>query len=223
MRYEWWFYLSLPLAAFAARGSRTHLVAVFTGLFVSLSVLSLEIGSERLIRSEACISLFFLGMCCASLEAKGLTLRLPDWAMSVVAIAILVIVFVSFETAYRAAPVALLGVFFYLIISGSSMFGLLRAQASRRLGDISYGIYLLQGIVLFFVFSIEPIKSFTLISPARHWSVVCMCALLLMGLAGLTHHFVELRGIGVGKQIAILVRRYFYPKALPTKNRLQHP
>jgi hypothetical protein len=44
-----------------------------------------------------------------------------------------------------------------------------------------------------------------------------------MGLAGLTHHFVELRGIGVGKQIAILVRRYFYPKALPTKNRLQHP
>jgi peptidoglycan/LPS O-acetylase OafA/YrhL len=99
----------------------------------------------------------------------------------------------------------------------------LRAQASRRLGDISYGIYLLQGIVLFFVFSIEPIKSFTLISPARHWSVVCMCALLLMGLAGLTHHFVELRGIGVGKQIAILVRRYFYPKALPTKNRLQHP
>lgn len=223
LRYEWWFYISLPLAAFAARSSRMHLVAVLVGLFACLGVLSLEIGSERLIRSEACVALFFLGMCCASLEAKGFTLRLPDWAMSVVAVVILMFVFATFETAYRAAPVALLGVVFYLIISGTSVFGLLRAQASRRLGDISYGIYLLQGIVLFFVFSIGSVKSFALISPVRHWSVVCLCALLLMGLAALTHHFVELPGIGVGKQIAVWVRRYFYPNASPTKNRLQHP
>ena len=120
-------------------------------------------------------------------------------------------------------PVLLLGIGFYLIISGSSFFGLLHARASRRLGDISYGIYLLQGLVLFFVFSIGPVKSFALASPARHWSVICLCALLLMAVAASTHHFVELRGIRVGKHIAALVGRYFWPKASPTKNRLQHP
>lgn len=223
LRYEWWFYLSLPVAALAARGPRTHLFAVAIGLAIGLTVLSLEIGPERLIRTAACVCLFFQGMCCASLEKKGLLLRAPDWATSALAIAMLLFVFTTFETAYRAGPVLLLGIGFYLIISGSSFFGLLHARASRRLGDISYGIYLLQGLVLFFVFSIGPIKSFALASPARHWSVICLCALLLMAVAASTHHFVELRGIRVGKHIAALVGRYFWPKASPTKNRLQHP
>ncbi len=223
LRYEWWFYLCLPLAAFAARSPRIHLAAVVIGLIISLTILSLEIGSERFIRMGACICLFFQGMCCASLEKKGLTPRLPDWMTSAVAIALLLLVFVIFQTAYRAVPVLLLGIVFYLIISGSSIFGLLRARASRRLGDISYGIYLLQGIVLYFVFSSEPIKSFALASPARHWSVIFLCALILMAVAAVTHHFVELRGIRVGKHLAVLVGRYFNPKASPTKNRLQHP
>jgi peptidoglycan/LPS O-acetylase OafA/YrhL len=223
LRFEWWFYLSLPLAALAARSARLHLFAVVVGLIVSVTILSLEIGSERLIRTTACICLFFQGMCCASLERSGLTLRLHDWVTSALAIAVLSLVFMTFQTAYRAGPVLLLGIVFYLIISGSSIFGLLHARASRRLGDISYGTYLLQGLVLYFVFAIVPIKSFALASPIGHWSIICLCALLLMAVAAITHHFVELRGIRVGKHLALLVGRYFPPKTSPTKNRLQHP
>ena len=223
LRYEWWFYLSLPLTALATRGSRSHLVFVAAALIACLIYLSFQSGTEKFALPAACIALFLQGMCCASLEKKGWTLRLPDWATSILVVATLGIVFLFFETAYRAGPVLCLGFAFYLIISGSSVLGLLVTRAARRLGDISYGIYLLQGIVLYFVFSVEPIRAYAVLSPARHWSVILLCALLLAGCAAVAHHCVELPGIRTGRSIAAFVGRYFNAKGAAVKNRLQHP
>lgn len=36
---------------------------------------------------------------------------------------------------------------FHLLTSGATLFGLIELRAARRLGNISYGIYLLQGLV----------------------------------------------------------------------------
>ena len=162
-----------------------------------------------------CVTLFLQGMLCASLRAKGLTLRMPEWASSVLVTALGAFVFSAFDTAYRAAPVLLLGIIFYLIICGSSVFGLLLTRPARRLGDISYGIYLLQGLVLYFIFSIEPVRAFALVSPARHWSVICICALLLTACAALAHRWIELPGIRLGKSAAAVLGRQAIRKAGP--------
>jgi peptidoglycan/LPS O-acetylase OafA/YrhL len=106
-----------------------------------------------------------------------------------------------------------LGIVFYLIISGSSVFGLLLTRPARRLGDISYGIYLLQGIVLYFVFTLEPIRVIALASPALHWIVIGLCALLLMTLAAVTHHLIELPGIRLGKSVTAAIQSYFSTKS----------
>jgi peptidoglycan/LPS O-acetylase OafA/YrhL len=219
--YEWWFYFSLVVTALAARRQNLHLVAVTGALITGLIYLTLQIGPDRYNLTAACICLFLEGMCCASLQARGLTVRLPDWALSAGAVVITVVVFTTFTTAYRATPVLLLGVIFYLIISGASVFGLLRTQAARRLGDVSYGIYLLQGLVLYFVFSIEPVRTFALGSPARHWAVICICVLLLTAIAAIVHHTIELPGIRLGKAAAEFIGRNRQTKGT-VKKQLQH-
>jgi peptidoglycan/LPS O-acetylase OafA/YrhL len=211
LRYEWLFYFSLVATALAARSPKFHLPAIVVALTTGLAYLALG-GAERHQLVAACICLFLDGMCCASLRAKGFTLRLPDWASSALVIAIGVLVFTSFSTAYLAAPVLLLGVIFYLIISDASVFGLLRTRAARRLGDVSYGIYLLQGLVLYFVFSFAPVRTFALASPLRHWAVICICALLLTAAAALAHHMIELPGIRFGKAATAWAGRLFQAK-----------
>ena len=48
----------------------------------------------------------------------------------------------------------LLTLFFLTIVSGNSLFGLLNLKTSKILGEISYSIYLIHGIILYIIFSI---------------------------------------------------------------------
>jgi peptidoglycan/LPS O-acetylase OafA/YrhL len=216
LRYEWWFYLSLVVTALATRNPRLHLAMVLAALVAALAYLIFKVDPEGSALTAVCVTLFLQGMLCASLRAKGLTLRMPEWASSVLVTALGIFVFSAFDTTYRAVPVLLLGIIFYLIICGSSVFGLLLTRPARRLGDISYGIYLLQGLVLYFIFSIGPVRAFALVSPARHWSVICVCALLLTACAALTHRWIELPGIRLGKRAAAVLSRQAVRKLEPT-------
>jgi peptidoglycan/LPS O-acetylase OafA/YrhL len=49
---------------------------------------------------------------------------------------------------YAAGPIILLGGAFFLIISGAKLFSLLSSRPARRLGNVSYGIYLLQELIM---------------------------------------------------------------------------
>jgi peptidoglycan/LPS O-acetylase OafA/YrhL len=58
--------------------------------------------------------------------------------------ALLLAVLCLFPSAYTAAPIILLGGAFFLIANGASLFGLLNTKPAVRLGNVSYGLYLLQ-------------------------------------------------------------------------------
>ncbi len=53
---------------------------------------------------------------------------------------------------------------FFPLATGCTLFGLLTMHSARRLGDISYGIYLLQGLVLVSLFRRPSVRPFTLAS-----------------------------------------------------------
>ncbi|MBE9031023.1 acyltransferase [filamentous cyanobacterium LEGE 11480] len=78
------------------------------------------------------------------------------------------------------------------ILYGNSLFGLLTLKATRYLGIISYGVYLLHGIVLFITFhSLNrwiPVKT---LSPISFWSITGLCAIVAVILASLTYRYVE--------------------------------
>ena len=132
-------------------------------------------------------------------------IRIPDQIASIMVIALLTLTFTIFSTAYAAGPIILLGSAFYLITSGCTIFGLLVSKPARRLGDISYGIYLLQGLVLTVVLRPHPMRDAALASPVQHWMLTLLCAALLIAVATAAHKIIERPGIAYGRRVAALL------------------
>jgi peptidoglycan/LPS O-acetylase OafA/YrhL len=202
LHYEWLFYLALPLIALAARSAGAHLRFTVAGLAICLIYVALFAAPSTGAPPSVCALLFFIGMTCASLKRSGVNFTPPDNVSSLVVIALLVAVFTMFSTANRAAPALMLGFAFYLIVSGCTVFGLLTLRPARRLGDISYGVYLLQGLVFAIAFSSEYVRALALASALQHWIVVFGCAVALIGIATVTHALVERTGIDFGKRVS---------------------
>ena len=208
LRLEWLFYLALPLMALAA-GPGMIRAGVLLAALAGGCVWTLR-GTTG--PDPVCATLFLIGMGCATLDRRGWAARIDDRTGSAAVVLLLLILFRLCQTAYTPLAMALLGICFYLVVSGCTLFGLLTRSASRRLGDISYGIYLLQGLVLASVFQYRPVRDYALLSPGRHWSVVLTAVLILIVLAALVHRCIERPGIALGRRVARL---------LPTPARLK--
>ncbi|MBI0534233.1 acyltransferase [Roseomonas sp. KE2513] len=200
LRYEWIFYLLLPLAALAARDRRMHLPAISLALAVCLAWLVLNPTHWRKIE-VVCPTLFLVGMACASLHRLDLRPRLPDGLASCAVLLLLAMTFAGFSSAYDVGPIILLGFAFYLIASGCTVFGLLTSRPARRLGDVSYSIYLLQGLVLAAVLRPAPMRDIALGSPLGYWALLLLCTLLLVAVSTVTYALVERPGIALGRRV----------------------
>jgi len=193
--YEWAFYASLMATAVFARG-RAHLIFVIAALAVCL-------GGKLLLRVDAMgIAVLFLsGMAVASLLHENIRPRMSNSVSSTLALASMGVVFLTSDTGYGTLSAMLLALFFYFVCSGTSVFGLLTTTPARRLGNISYSLYLMQGLVLTLVFAIAPLRDFAMASPQQYWvaSIVCVCVLLLRSAFG--YACIERPGIALGKRL----------------------
>lgn len=209
LQFEWYFYLSLPVLALTA--GRKHgsplqpaLALVASVLYVATNT-SASLFYSGLTYAEP-IALFSIGMTCAALAENGRIVRLSANAASLLASIMVILAFAAAPFIHSAGEILLLGGAFYLVTCGCSFFGLLTCRPARRLGDISYGIYLLQNLVFSGVFSIGWARRIALASPLGHWSMLLLSAVLLILIATLAHVWIERPGIELGKQIGALLR-----------------
>jgi len=204
--YEWVFYLSMPVLALVARYRRAHLPFALAGL---LGCLFLDwsglVTSRDGARAVGYAALFFAGISCGSLELSGLAARLPDRLASGLTVCLLAVVLLLRPSANSATSIVMLGAAFYLIMSGCTLFGLLVCTPARRLGDMSYGIYLVHGLVLAAVFRLPFLQTTLGASPALHWSLVMLCGAMTVVIASLAHRMIERPGIGWGRWTADLL------------------
>ncbi|NTS32817.1 acyltransferase [Phyllobacterium sp. BT25] len=196
LQYEWLFYFALPFLAIFARRDRLHLP--FAVLATMLALIFALISPDR---QFALYSLFGFGMVCASLEDESLVLRLHPAFASIGIAAILAVIGMNYETSYRPDVSVLIGASFYLMLSGGTLFGLLVARPSIRLGEISYCIYLMQGLALFSIFAIPPLRAFALAADAYYWIMICVVMVVLVLAALAAHVLVERPGIELGRRI----------------------
>jgi len=193
--YEWAFYASLMATAVFARG-RAHLIFVIAALAVCL-------GGKLLLRVDAMgIAVLFLsGMAVASLLHENIRPRISNNVSSTIALASMGVVFLTSDTGYGTLSAMLLALFFYFVCSGTSVFGLLTTMPARRLGNMSYSLYLMQGLVLTLVFAIAPVRNFAMASPQGYWAVGIACACVLLLGAALGYACIERPGIALGKRL----------------------
>ncbi|WP_026870224.1 acyltransferase family protein [Inquilinus limosus] len=208
---EWLFYGSLRLMAGVARGARPQRFAG-GGLLLCLVVLAIASWSADisfahptpglLIATLATIlAAFFSGMAAACLVRREARPRVPERAASLLAVACLGTVFLAFGDMIGPVQIILVSVLFYLICDGCTLFGLLSTRPARRMSEISYSIYLLQGLVLTLVFALPPVRDFAMADPVRYWLVGGLCALLLVAASAVTYRWVETPGIALGRQL----------------------
>lgn len=201
LRWEWFFYGSLIFTSVFARNRFSALAFPLAGLAVSMAALIRSDMMGHPGSTAAIIALFSIGMATAAVQrgVPGFTCR-TIWA-SLLSCTLLLTVLAWFPTAYAAAPIALLGGAFFLIAQGATLFGLLETRAAKRLGDVSFGIYLLQGLVLAGLFAPAAVRAFTLQSPLYHWFVLAVAGALLIAVATAAHAWIERPGIALGQRI----------------------
>jgi len=143
--YEAWFYVSLPLLTIVFLQERSlwrkaaaagAAAALFSINHLSFSVASAFLGGIVAVYWTLDLKLVQL--------ARG---KAATW----VALVCLACVGVFVYDPFTVGGIALLTVFFVVIASGNTLFGLLSLPGARWMGEISYSVYLGHGIVLWLI------------------------------------------------------------------------
>ena len=199
LQYEWGFYACLvPLALFA-RSKLVSVVACVGGGIVTLAIVAVFVRPSLVAPPLVCVATFLAGMTTAAVQSIAGPLVVPQKWASMIVLGLTCAALCLFPSAHGAGPVIVLALIFALVASGCSVFGLLVGRSILRLGDMSYSLYLLHGVVLGAVFSVDGIKRFALISPERYWVVVALCGLVLITLSTVSLVAIERPGIALGR------------------------
>ncbi len=182
--WEWKFYLALPFIAFGLRHRQKR------------AVFALGIAVVALLLMFTSMPRFFL---CGF--AAAVLVRDPRWLAfartrraSLVVIVCLLATLLLFHGAFKLAPMVLLAVVFAIIAGGNTLYGALAWRPSRLLGEISFSVYLLHGLLLFVMFrTVLPAPEE--LSAMQHWLAVIGAAPILFLASLCTFWFVEREGI----------------------------
>jgi peptidoglycan/LPS O-acetylase OafA/YrhL len=200
LQYEWMFYAALPFLALAlSLAVRFGLPTV--GVPLALLALSAVEGNVSGGQHLKFVASFALGMLAieASLRPR-IAQALRTRAVALLGLAALALELTYYPGAMMLSPNLLLAVFFLPVVSGNSYFTLLRRHASIVLGDLSYSIYLLHGIVLS-LFMTEGLNALGWsVSPAL-WFALPVLSGVIVGIALLTYRTIEKPAIEAGKTV----------------------
>lgn len=215
LQFEWYFYIILPVLAFILTRTSFCFYYCLGALLLSLIYIwnntSASLFYTGLTYSEP-IALFLAGMTFASVPSKGVIIGMPESLTSTIVGALVVFAFATSNFIHSAGEIILLGGAFYLITEGCSFFGLLTSRSARRLGNVSYGIYLFHLLVFASVFSIPLARHIAMGSPIGYWSMIFLCAVLLIVFATTAHVWIERPGIEFGKHLGGVVSGRFRTK-----------
>lgn len=187
--YEWLFYLSLPLLALILK-IRVPLLYITASVAL---VLLFIINMKNLFFPVAFLAGILTAMIFRFGKIKSL---LAHPAFSVIAIALVLLQAwyypgASYQQPSRVPSLCLM-LAFTIIACGNNLFGILSSKTARYLGEISYGIYLLHGVILFCIFKyivgFERLKAF---SPTSYWITVCAATVMILIAATFTYRTIE--------------------------------
>ena len=188
IKYEWLFYLSLPIIATLLRvRAPVALVAVCVSL-LTLSCL-LETGLHFHFSFVAGALAAFVARKSRLVDA----LRTPSAAvLSLGAFAVLLLADVP---DYAALPIMFLP--FCAVACGNALFGILSNQAAVEMGDISYGVYLFHGLALSgtILLIIGPRRSQEM-GQGAFWLLVSAVGIGLVVATAVLHRVVEKPALG---------------------------
>lgn len=201
LRYEWFFYLALPVIGLLVRVKASRLVLAMS--LGSLAVMPIWQPKGWLLAT------FAGGMLAAWLVRKP---QFQQWARTpwatLVTLACLTLTVVGFRHISHIAPVLMLTTAFALIAGGNSLFGLLLTPTSRTLGETAYGLYLLHGLLLYVTFTyIAPSIPVIGSEVIQHWLIALALTPVLVVMTWCAYRWIEVPGMRLSTPILNAVRQ----------------
>lgn len=172
LRREWVLYFSLPLITLAIpnrkRKSIAALVAVVTFIWlVVFKTDKLEQNTQHLLN----IFFFAVGFLSKHLKSKSVIKLATNTKYQILLLILLCIT--AAEGKYGAAPgILLIAILFIFICNGFTLFGLLESKGAIRLGEISYSLYLIHGVVWYLLFKEYPNDTFILLKSSIAFFII---------------------------------------------------
>lgn len=190
--YEWDFYLLLPGLSRLMNlvGKRIRPIFVLLAVFAYSEWLVYRhyVGPRYYV-------LFVVGMLVAeAVKFPRFAAFLRSPYAAIIGLAAATAEFVFCPTAFAVLPPVLLGIFLAPVVAGNSYFRILSLPSSVVLGEISYGIYLLHGILLYIAFN-----SMTY---APGLFVIPLMAPIIVAVTLITHRWIEVPAIEFGRRLA---------------------
>jgi peptidoglycan/LPS O-acetylase OafA/YrhL len=196
LSYEWLFYCTLPfLWMLLFRKLVNRKVLLPAGIALAGFILIVYFFYRH--RAFPNLSPFAAGIATAFLVRNNKIQHAVKSLYASMLIPVLLFIMVLFyRDSFSPVPYVFNWLIFILIAGGNTLFGLLSMNASFLLGQISYSIYLLHGMLLYCVFHFTPgIREFAMQSAAVYWLTIALISILLIILCTFTYYYIEQPGI----------------------------
>jgi len=154
LTYEWAFYFSLPLIClfFGKKAPQKHIL-VISFVFLLFMVYKTNIITYILF-PLAYPALFF--------QSKIRKIYIKYKYLTSYMLVALFLYSIFFTAGYSIQQMTILAFIFAFIVNGFDFFGILNNKGLKILGDISYSVYLIHGLILYLLFTILNIFDFSL-------------------------------------------------------------
>jgi len=213
LAYEWMFYCSLAVIGGVFFRLRPSLIIIFIAT-AFLIVFALIIHSYYLYWLWWRLCPFLSGLAAAfvALNEKAQKFFSHLWVTPGL-IALGYIATCVYPLIISPVPMLCMTLVFIGLVCGNDLFGLLIWKPCRLLGQISYSIYLLHGIVLFitFYFALGFDEAASL-SIVKHWLTICICCIFVIILCAFSYCYIEKPGIDCAAAVTKKIRNLFQPK-----------
>lgn len=184
--YEWIFYAALPLLALIS-ARRVPYITLLLSLVISLFL-------YKKIHPNPVIMAAFLGGIIAAIIVRWGKLNSflkSSWLAPI----LIFIVYKSWTlhyTPWNLETLLLLTIIFTAIAAGNSILGILRKPLARKLGEVSYGIYLFHGLILYAIFQLSPIgQQASLKQPFFYLAVILAITMLTVAISSIGFRLIE--------------------------------
>lgn len=197
LKYEWAFYVLLPvISVFFSKANRTV-------IFMSCGVvILLFFRPVSLLGFSSIYAILFL---VGGISAYIVNFKLPfinkirSKATSLVVFFLLSGV-LFYPRTFDFFHIFMMSVFFILVVLGNDIFGVLRLSSAKLLGEISYSIYLLHGMVLYILFTQLSILDITSLSVNEYSLLMPIVGVLVVIISSITYLYIEKPFIEYGRQ-----------------------
>jgi len=202
LRYEWLLYFSLPaISLIGLLGRRVARIAVLCAL-LGLSTVFSELWLLGF--STAIASAFFFGMLAEEVSQAVAASHLKGPAAAVAGLIALCLALWAPLPPFHPLQLAASLIFFLPVVADNRYLGIFHLKTSRQLGDISYSLYLLHGIVLHLILQ-QALSGRLILDNATWLWMPFVCGLTVIA-SYLTYRLIELPGIALGRAVSQRLR-----------------